>query len=149
MGFAFPAEKSDDFSCTGGPRSTHHRLQYSSQLSKAFLKRTCDLLFKFVWLEIQLSLIHSLWEVIKQLGLDFLEHQDNQSSGWSKWKGMLEALEVVTDSSTAPPSSTKPAGKLLVTTGVLRASKGLESSGWSSGTPGQEGSRFCSSPSGS
>lgn len=48
---------------------------------KVFLNTGCDLLSQFVWLEIQLSLIHSLWEVIKQLGLDFLEHQwHNQSS---------------------------------------------------------------------
>lgn len=60
------------------------------------------------------------------------------------------------DSTAAPPSYTDPAGKVNtwkplanLETVVLRATKGLESSGWLSGTPGQQGSRFCHSASGS
>lgn len=73
----------------GGARSTQPCLQYSSQLWKAFLRRACHLLSWFVCLEMQLALMYSRWEAIKQR--DFLEHQwHKQSSGWSKWKGQAQ-----------------------------------------------------------
>lgn len=80
-GSTFP-EKAEDSAWAGSLRSTHPHLQFAAHNFKSLPQhRLCDLLSQFVWLEIQLSLIHSLWEVIKQLGLDFLEHQwHNQSS---------------------------------------------------------------------
>lgn len=86
-------------------------------------------------------------EVIKQLALDFLKHQQhNQSSRWRKWKGTPKALEELMDSSAASTCSASAA--------YTKPIKEIKT--WKTGNhwwqqhsgelwvrlPGQQGSRF-------